>query len=149
MNGGGGVRVVRRADGNDVDLVTQLVQHFTEVVELLRVGEIRGLSWSACRRSTSHKTGDLNALLGDVAGVAAAFAADADASGRQSVLRRLLTEGARQALTADPETGTDGRRLLDKGTARGAAGDLLEVIQMLRTWIKRGIGAGSEPYNNS
>ncbi len=37
------MRVVRRADGDDVDFVAELIEHLAKVLELLGVGELASL----------------------------------------------------------------------------------------------------------
>ena len=70
--------MVGGADGYGVDLVAELVEHFPVVGELLRFGEMRGLS---CESFVVHVAeGDDLAILGGAVNVAGAFAPDADAS---------------------------------------------------------------------
>jgi len=74
--GGDGVAVIGRADRDGVDLIAHLVEHFAEVMKLLRAREAGGAGREVLVVNVAD--GDHIAVLARVFGIARALARDAD-----------------------------------------------------------------------
>ena len=82
FDGGGGMVMVRRADGHDVDLVTKLVEHLAIIGKLLRVGKLAPLLRQRSSVNVAQPD-DGYALFAHMTRVARALAADTDTCGTQ------------------------------------------------------------------
>ena len=77
VDGGNGMGVVGRTDRDDVDLVTQFIQHFAIILELFGLWKLAAF---LCQPLPVHVTQayDLDSHLRDVARIAVTFTANAD-----------------------------------------------------------------------
>ena len=107
------MRMVRRADGNGVELVLQLVEQFAKVGELLRIGEAFVLHFVIIELSFFESIliaitdGHDGAVGSRVRRITSPFASDANA-GKVNLLVRRLALGKGDA-ASDPITDA-GRR---------------------------------------
>ena len=72
--------VIRRADGDDVNLVTEGIEHLTEVGELASLGKLTRFLVEGSPIDVTEPD-DFDSLLGNVAGVTAPLPTNADAGG--------------------------------------------------------------------
>ena len=108
LDGRSRMRMVRRADRHDVHFVAELIQHFAEVRELLSVVEFFCF---LVKRSTIDVTNadNLDILIGNMAAVAAAFAANADTGRCQTFQSRSTWVCERSR--SNPETRSPERQM--------------------------------------
>src|SRR5262249_49909519 len=111
---GRGVRMVRRADGDGVELLGHLVEHLAVVEVPFRVFEPRGLFVEGVLVDVAD--GDDLAQTAGVVDVAVALATDADPGEAEFLARRVA--GARRGGggRSEPVTGTGGAGQLQKVT---------------------------------